>query len=235
MKPLQPTSGLTERVYSAILDEILDGRLPERAHLVQEQLAASLGVSRQPVQQAMALLKADGVVEEIGTRGLRVAALDLDRMQDHYDLRGLQDGYAARAAADCVARSRCSVEQLGSDLEKALDAGNKAVAAGATRDQIEHDEVFHKLIYRASGNSVLLEVAEPHWRYLRRAMADVLRHAEPPTEIWQQHATIANAILAGDADTAERLASEHVRVAASLLSEALKSDARNSANSADGG
>ena len=233
MKPLQPTSGLTERVYSAILDEILDGRLPAGAHLVQEQLAVSLGVSRQPIQQAMALLKSDGVVEEIGTRGLRVTALDLDRMHDHYDLRALQEGYAARTAARYVLDGQSSTDQLASQFRKTLEAGNNAVDAGVTRDQIAHDEIFHKLIYQASRNSVLLEAAEPHWRYLRRAMADVLRHAEPPSEIWQQHAAIADAILSGDPDAAERLATEHVRVAATLLSKALTDEGRDRHGSAE--
>lgn len=221
MKPLHQTSGLTERAYSAILDEILDGRLSAGEHLVQEQLASSLGVSRQPIQQAMALLKADGVVEEIGTRGLRVAWLDLNLMHNHYDLRALQDGYAARAATGRVSEGHCSKDKLASVFRRTLGKGTSAVTKGATRDQIAHDEAFHKLIYEASGNSVLLEAAEPHWRFLRRAMADVLRHAEPPAEIWDQHTAIADAILSGDADAAERLAVEHVQVAASLLTRAL--------------
>ena len=70
MKIIQPQPSLTEQVYDAIADEISDGALPAGAHLVQEQLAARLGVSRQPIQQAMALLKADGMVEEIGRRDL---------------------------------------------------------------------------------------------------------------------------------------------------------------------
>ncbi len=53
---LQTAPSLTEQVYDAIVDEISDGRLAPGMHLVQEQLARRLGVSRQPVQQAMARL-----------------------------------------------------------------------------------------------------------------------------------------------------------------------------------
>lgn len=221
MKPLRQTSGLTERVYSAILNEILDGRLSAGEHLVQEQLARSLGVSRQPIQQAMALLKADGVVEDIGARGLKVTSLDLNRMHNHYDLRALQDAYAANGAARRIASGECSPNELTRQFHDILERGNRAIAKDATREQIAQDEAFHQLLYISSGNSVLSKAAEPHWRFLRRAMADVLRHAAAPGEIWQQHAAIAEAVLAGDAETAERLAREHVQVAATTLSAAL--------------
>ncbi|NIR59688.1 MAG: GntR family transcriptional regulator, partial [Gammaproteobacteria bacterium] len=77
---------LAEQVYQAILDEICDGTLSPGAHLVQEQLAERLGVSRQPIQQAIALLKADGLVEEAGKRGVRVTPLDATAMRHHYEI-----------------------------------------------------------------------------------------------------------------------------------------------------
>ena len=83
MKPIETSPGRTELVYQAILDDIIDGALPPGTHLVQEQLAARLGVSRQPVQQAMALLKADGLVEQAPGRGLRVTSLNVELMQQH--------------------------------------------------------------------------------------------------------------------------------------------------------
>jgi DNA-binding GntR family transcriptional regulator len=221
MKPLSQTAGLTERVYGAILEEILDGKLPTGAHLRQEQLAADLGVSRQPVQQAMVLLKADGLVEEIGTRGLKVAALDPRRMAHHYDIRAVLDEYAARSAARRVRDGEIDGAEVSDALNKILDAGTRAVAEGSFSEQIRRDEAFHKRVYEFSGNPVLLNTAEPHWRFLRRVMADVLRHAEPPPEIWDQHARIADAVVAGDPERAGRLARDHIETAARELSRSV--------------
>ena len=50
MKTLNISPSLTEQVYQAIVEEVLDGRLTQGEHLVQEQLASKLGVSRQPIQ-----------------------------------------------------------------------------------------------------------------------------------------------------------------------------------------
>ena len=203
MKLLEQTSGLTDRVYNAILHEILDGDLKPGMHLVQENLAEQLGVSRQPVQQAMALLKADGLVEQFGRRGLRVTGLDLDRMQNHYEIRGLLDGYAARQAAERVRDGEIERAKGIDAMHRLFRSGNRAAEKGTTREQIEYDEAFHYKIYEFSGNPVLLDSVELHWRFLRRAMGEVLRYAEAPEEIWNQHAEIAEAILSGDGDRAE--------------------------------
>lgn len=222
MKALSVSPSLTEQVYRTIADEILGGRLQPGEHLVQEQLAADLGVSRQPIQQAMALLKADGMVEEVGKRGLRVASLDLGRMRCHYDIRCLLDGYAARGAAEAVKTGLVDMDMLKRQLDEIFAGGADAIASESVKDQIRHDEAFHKLIYDLSGNTVLRATIEPHWRYMRRVMAEVLMHAEPATMVWDQHRVIADAILAGDADTAGSAAEDHVRTATRRLTQALQ-------------
>jgi DNA-binding GntR family transcriptional regulator len=219
MKLLKSNPNLAEQVYDALVDEICDGALPAGSHLVQEQLAERLGVSRQPVQQAMARLKADGIVEEIGRRGLWVAPLDPDLMRHHYDIRAVLDGLAARLAAERVRAGACGDFRARAD--GILAAGIHAVETNDTAGQVRHDRALHTLIYEASGNPLLARIAEPHWQFLQRAMGEVLRRAKLPTEIWRQHAEITDAIAAGDAGEAERLMSEHDLDAARTLAAAL--------------
>jgi DNA-binding GntR family transcriptional regulator len=222
MRAIKPLPSLTAQVYQAILDEICDGALPSGTHLVQEELADRLDVSRHPVQQAMALLKADGIVEEVGKRGLCVAKLDLGAMRHHYDIRAALDGLAARGAAQRAKRDSAvaaDIEQRGRAI---LAAGEAAVADAVIPRQIRQEEAFHNLIYDASGNPLLSRTAEPHWRFLRRAMGDVLRYAETPPAIWRQHAEILDAIVMGDPKLAEKRAVNHILVAADTLEKRLK-------------
>ncbi len=51
-------------MHEAILPEIASGRLQPGSRIIQEQLAQKLGVSRQPVQQALALLRKQGVLRD---------------------------------------------------------------------------------------------------------------------------------------------------------------------------
>lgn len=221
MKAVRTAPELSEQVYQAIHDGICDGSLSSGEHLVQEQLAARLGVSRQPVQQAMARLKADGLVEDVGKRGLRVAELDLGLMRHHYDVRAALDALAARSAAERARADAVVAEKIDRDGRVILTAGEAAVTKGDTRKQIRHDEAFHTFIYDVSGNPLVAPTAEPHWRFLRRVMGDVLRHAEPPRTIWQEHTQMLEAIVAGETADAEALATGHIRAAVNALDTAL--------------
>ncbi len=228
MKAIRTAPELSEQVYQAIHDGICDGSLGPGEHLVQEQLAMRLGVSRQPVQQAMARLKADGLVEEVGKRGLRVAELDLGLMRHHYDVRAALDGLAARAAAGRARDDAAIAARIDREGQAILAAGEAAVAKGDTAKQIRHDEAFHTFLYSVSGNPLIAQTAEPHWRFLRRVMGDVLRRAEAPKTIWREHAQMLEAIVAGDAATAEDLATRHIRAAADALETALRENSSSS-------
>lgn len=212
---------LTQQVYEAIVDEICCGTLTAGSHLVQEDLAQRLGVSRQPVQQAMALLQADGMVERFGLRGVQVTPLDPELMLHHYEIRAALDGLAARKAALRVRQEGHARSEIASSGEAVIKLGKSAVKSGDVGEQVRQDAAFHGLIYACSGNPLLARTAEPQRRFLQRAMAEVLRRASPPREIWQQHAAILAAILAGNPARAEALAVEHDLAAAKSLHAAL--------------
>ncbi|PON09944.1 GntR family transcriptional regulator, partial [Candidatus Entotheonella serta] len=84
MKILEPRPKLVERVHEAILTEISEGKLPPGARIIQEQIAQELGVSRQPVQQALLLLRNQGILLDAPGRGLLVAPLDPEHVRHMY-------------------------------------------------------------------------------------------------------------------------------------------------------
>src|SRR5215475_9490259 len=99
MKPFQPEPDLSERVHDAVLDAICSGELKAGARITQEELAQQFGVSRQPVLQAMMLLRREGFLVDAGRQGVCVAPLDLQQVRNLYVVRGALDGAAARLAA----------------------------------------------------------------------------------------------------------------------------------------
>lgn len=210
---------LVEQAYDAILAEIADGTLTPNTHLIQEDLATRYGVSRQPIQQALLLLKNDGIVQDAGRRGLIVAPLDLQMMRDRYEVRAALDALAARLAAQRCAASPEVAARTKSDGEAIIEAGLAAVEAGDVTALIAHDVAFHSFIYEASGNSMIAPSAELHWRFLRRVMGEVLRNSTLPLDIWQQHLDILNAIVSGDANTAEERIVGHIRDAGDRLAD----------------
>ena len=100
---------LVDQVYRALLDAISDGSLAPGARLTQEDLAERLEVSRQPVLQALRLLKKDGLVLDAPGRGLLVAPLDA--ASDRPGLRGARRARRAGRALAAAARRACSTRR----------------------------------------------------------------------------------------------------------------------------
>jgi len=217
MKKISSTPGRGELAYQAILDAICDGSLEPGAQLVQEELADKLGVSRQPIQQALARLKSEHLVEERPGRGLCVPPLDLDLMLTHYQIRGALDSLAAGLAASRIKTGELLFAECKPRVDAIMEAGGKAIEQSSFKKLIRHDVDFPGYIYEISGNPLLANAVEKHWNYLRRVIGDVLRHAEPPLIVWEQHEGILEAILGGDEKRARQLAQEHVDVASSAL------------------
>ena len=105
MRPIVPEPDLSERIHDSVLDAICSGELKAGARITQEELAQKFGVSRQPVLQAMMLLRREGFLVETGRKGVCVAPLDVEKAHNLYVVRGALDGAAARLAA-----GRCTPE-----------------------------------------------------------------------------------------------------------------------------
>jgi DNA-binding GntR family transcriptional regulator len=211
----QPT--LVEQVVNAIVSEIVDGELPSNSRLIQDELARAYGVSRQPVQQALLLLRDRGLVREAPGRGLIVSPLDIEFVRNLYEIRAMLDGLAARLAAERGAE-RARIEG-----PARLEVGRAAVASGSLHEQIEADMQFHAFINELSGNPLIGETTAPHWPYLRRVMGEVLRDdAQMPQIILSEHVAILDAVIAGDASRAEMLSRDHISRAARIFVQRLQ-------------
>lgn len=212
---IHPT--LVEQVVNAVVSEIVDGVLPSNSRLIQDDLARAYGVSRQPVQQALLLLRDRGLVREAPGRGLIVAPIDPDFVRKLYQIRAVLDGLAARLAAERGAL-RAKIEG-----PAYLEAGRAAVASGSLHEQIEADMKFHAFINELSENSLIGETTAPHWPYLRRVMGEVLRDdVQMPQIILGEHVAILDAIVSGDGDRAEALSRDHISRAAKIFVQRLK-------------
>lgn len=224
VRQLKPQPGLTRQVYRALLEDMAEGRLVAGQHLVQEQIAARLGVSRQPIQQALALLRNEGLVLELGKRGVFVAPLDVSTMRHRYEVRAALDGLAARQAAARMKADPKAAAIIGRKGRALIDAGRAALARGRVSAMVQCDVAFHDFICEASGNPLIAPTAALHWRQLRRVMGEVLRKAETPAAIWQQHQAILDAVLSGDSARAEAAAVAHVWTAADRLERVLSQE-----------
>ena len=208
---LDATPDRVDQVYRALLGAISDGTLAPGERLTQEDIAARLAVSRQPVLQALRLLKNDGFVHDAPGRGVLVAPLDVAWMTQVYQVRGAFDVLAARLSAERLAA-----------LDPALLSRGRQAAAGRNiQAMIDADIDFHDAIYQASGNPLIAQAAAPHWRHLRRVMGAVLQESRQREAVWDEHQAIAEAIAAGRGEQATTLIGRHSEQASAHLARQL--------------
>ena len=216
MKAIALAPNLVEQVRDAILGEVASGQLAPGVRIIQEQIAKTLGVSRQPVQQALALLRNQGVLRDAAGRGLEVAPLEPDQVKHMYDMRAVIEGLACRLAAEHNAERAA---KLGPAL---IDAGRKAVASGSVARMVAADLKFHEFIYGLSGNPLVAPAMQTHWTHTQRVMGEVLIKDETPRDIWNQHAAILDAVARGNSAKAEALARSHITQAADFVVTRMK-------------
>ena len=204
---LEATPDLVDRVYRSLIDAISEGSLAPGQRITQEDIAQQLAVSRQPVLQALRLLKKDGFVQDGPGRGLQVARLDPDWIRKVYQVRGALDALAARLAAERRYRLPAAL----------LQQGREAARGDDVMAMIDADLAFHAALYTAAGNPLIEQSAQLHWRHLRRVMGAVLQQTGQRESVGDEHEAIAQAIAAGDGDRAARLIEEHSRHASDNL------------------
>ena len=209
---LESAPDLVDQVYRALRDAISDGSLAPGERLTQEDIAQRLAVSRQPVLQALRLLKKDGFVQDAPGRGVQVTPLDPDWIANVYQVRGALDALAAKLAAQHRYR-----------IDPALiAAGRRAEKEAKVQDMIEADLAFHQAIYQGARNPLIAPSAHQHWHHLRRVMGAVVQAARQRESLWDEHEAIAQAIAAGDGSRAAELIEAHAREASRQLTTRLR-------------
>jgi DNA-binding GntR family transcriptional regulator len=192
---------LRERVYQAMQDLIISRRLAPGQHLVESELAEILGVSRQPVREALQWLSNEGWVDLRPGYGAFVHAPTHDEADQLLAVRTLLETESARLAAlnagpDGVARLRELCRQGLEALEK--DDIDGMVAANAA---------LHRCVTELSGNKVLLDFATQVDRRVQWYYTPVARQRGKRS--WQEHQKLISAIEKGDGEQAAKIMREH--------------------------
>jgi DNA-binding GntR family transcriptional regulator len=201
IRPVQRPVPLRQSVYEALVELIAGGALGPGEHLVESELARQLGVSRQPVREALHRLEAEGWIDLRPGQGAFVH-VPTDREVDQLlDVRELLEGATARLAA------RAATPEAVAELRATWREGVAAVESGDVAATVAANNDFHAAVAELAGNAVLAQLSEIVGRRVRwyyRKVAPARGH-----ESWSEHAQLLTAIEAGDEDQAAALARVH--------------------------
>jgi DNA-binding GntR family transcriptional regulator len=147
---------------------ISEGTLAPREILRDSEIAASLGLSRTPVREALLQLELDGLVETTPQRWTRVAALDRSDLEALYPVLIDLEALAARLAAERGTSNLAEIEaahEAFAHLDRSLAGGDSHPRAIRRR---EADDRFHHAILQAADNAYVTRSLLPLKLHARR-------------------------------------------------------------------
>ena len=220
------TGNLASRVAEQLLDKIRGDDLAPGTRLPSEMaMAKHFGVSRTVVREAIARLKAEGLLETRRGSGAFLRATDgpqavagEDRMTEEsvealLNLIEVRRGVESEVAA--LAAVRRTPGQL-AEIEHALRRIDEAVAAGG--DGVEADTRLHQCIAAVTGNPYWVQIIEMFSQHVRSAVrvtrANEARREDFARQVKAEHEQIVSAIAARDPDLARAAATQHMENAA---------------------
>lgn len=195
---------LNQAVYDHVRDLVLGGVLAPGEQINEIALAATLGVSRTPLREAIGQLVADGLVEDRPYRGKFVRMFSAKQIAHLYEVRAVLEGHAVR-----LATPRLTAERM-NRLRAILDETEAALAVGDLRWYAAADRTFHETLASYSENQTLIESLQR----LASQVQIVRNVANHDPAVVQRTALERPAVLAAlearDGERAATLMQEHI-------------------------
>jgi DNA-binding GntR family transcriptional regulator len=199
------SASLADRAYEGIRDRLVMLDIRPGDPLNDDVLAQELGTGRTPVREALKRLESDRLVVAYPRRGTFATAVNITDLAHISEIRAqLEPLAASRAARNASAAGRARLSDLAEDV-----AGLEARVSDP-RELLRRDVQIHREIYRAAGNPYLEDILVRQDNLATRIWCLFLDRLPAIAGHVGEHAALLEAIVAGEAEKAGRLALEHV-------------------------
>ncbi|MFG1647105.1 GntR family transcriptional regulator [Amycolatopsis sp. NPDC049252] len=200
-KRVERPAPLRQVVYEALAELIINRTLEPGQHLVEADLAEYLGVSRQPVREALQRLQSEGWVDLRPAQGAFVHLPTDEEADQLLSVRSVLETHSAKLAA-----GRATEDDV-KRLWELQNTGVKALADEDTEGLVAANAALHAFITELSGNAVLAELIGLVDRRVRWYYTPIARPRGH--DAWNEHDELIHAISDKDADAAEQIMSRH--------------------------
>ena len=203
---------MKDRAYAELKRLILSQAVEPGAFLSERQLAARLKMSKTPVKAALERLEAEGFIGVSPQQGIVVHDLTLEEITDHFEIRQMVEVYVLRRLAE-----RLTAEQV-ARMRENLAAQQAAADRRDVPASGQLDSEFHLLWCEFFGNREMIEIMRRLRDRIHRIIARVnARNPDRLQESCAEHIRIAEAVFAGDVETATARIEEHLNYGKQFL------------------
>ena len=192
-----------ESVLKSLRKMLATSRLKPGQQIIQDALAARLGVSRVPVREALKVLQAEGRVIHDPHRGYFVSELDVDDLAEIYHLRAILEDEALKVGVPNA--TSADVAAIKAIHDESVQASRKA---DITQIAVLNRK-FHLAIYRLSKQERLISVIENLWDSIDAYRVLFLNESENRDRTNDDHARMVQALKQKDVKEALKIQASH--------------------------
>lgn len=196
---------LSSSAYTRIKAAIVSCEFPPGTEITEGQLAEHLGLGKAPIRSGLVRLSHEGLLRPLPRRGYLVTPVTLDDVQNVFQLRLMLEPKAARLAAGHLTESH--IRRLHETLDESKVAGRDTDISGFLR----LNKTFHVTIAEATGNYKLANFISMLLDEVERILHLLLENEPRGPQFQDEHRELFDALLAGEAEKAERLAYEQIK------------------------
>ncbi len=196
------TVTLSDEVFEALVKDILSGAVEPGARLDEPSICRKFGVSRTPIREALRRLSGTGLVEVTARKGVTVARIDVDQLNDMFEALAEFEGLCSRLGAVRMTALEKKRLQVSNDNRRKKIAEGEKDFAGLNNE-------FHEFIYRGAHNVSIASVARSYRQRLAPFRALQFKPGQTAYS-FHEHDGIVVAISDSDAEGAYRLMRDHV-------------------------
>ena len=194
---------LADQVFDKLENDIIVGFYPRGEVLTELKLVEQLGVSRTPIREALRRLEQERLIADSG-KGSIVLGITEDDLLDIMNIRESVEGLAAYYAAVNID------DEARAELQHIVDLQDFYFTKGDLDRLRKVDDEFHDAICRLSGRTVIKDTLIPLHRKTRRYRRVAMDDPDRVPKTLKEHRAIAQAIIAGNAELAQQLTTQHI-------------------------
>ena len=201
---IRNAKSIRQKIYKHLREQLLNGEIPPRQHLVEAKIAKEIGTSRTPIREALHSLELEGLIESIPRVGYVVKAISENEVEEICEIRAAVEGVGARWAMEKAP------QKLIEDLKKNISISEEKAAQGDPKVFVELDAQFHEIIARLSGSKRLQELGQTLRRHMLRYRIQSIYLTENVLRAIQGHKGILEAIEKGNVEEVIRAIKCHL-------------------------
>jgi DNA-binding GntR family transcriptional regulator len=206
-------NGISEQVADSLRLQIVSGRLPPGARIVEADLAAELGISRTPIREAIARLADESLVEVMPQFGSFVAPISFEAVSEAQFIREHLECAVIRETAE-------KIDETGLvGLRDLLERQHRAAARKDTAAFYELDEAMHARFADLAGRPGIGRLVRRKKAHLDRVRHISYGRPDHLAELVDQHERVVDALEAHDPDRSEAALREHLRVVCATIDQ----------------